>query len=64
MIECTVQAVGSTSKSEGSKLGTPKNIEKVELIKPIYPKLPTHMVKAILENVKHGDIDALKLEIE
>ena len=29
-----------------------------------YPKLPTPMVKGILEIVKHGDIDALKLEIE
>lgn len=36
----------------------------VQLARTAYPKLPTPMVKGILEIVKHGDIDALKLEIE
>lgn len=60
--EGVIQAVGSTSKSECSEKSTPEN--KVKLARPIYPKLPTTMVKGILDIIKHGDIDALKLEIE
>jgi hypothetical protein len=32
------------------------------LSKPVYPKLPNSMVKNILDIIKKGDIDALKLE--
>jgi hypothetical protein len=50
----------SGTKSEvGRKAGASGQVARVA-----YPKLPTAMVKAILEIVKHGDIDALKIEIE
>ncbi len=50
--------------SQASTQGNVLQSETKQLSRPTYPKLQQHMVKNVLDLVKKGDIDALKLELE